>query len=468
MITDEFRIETDVLGEVQVPADKYWGVNTQRAIENFKISGRTFPTRFIEALVLVKKACATANMELGLLQEDVGSAMLQAINEILDEHRFLDQFPIDIFQTGSGTQTNMNANEVIANRANEILGYPMGKKTPVHPNDHVNLGQSSNDAIPAAMHVATLQAINADLVPSLQALAAALHEKVEAFHDVIKVGRTHLQDAVPIPLSMEFAVYEKQITDCLARIQAAADELLSLPIGGTALGTGLNAHERLPELACKYLSAYTGLSFVPNPVLAEGIASHGKLANTSGSLKSLALALSKLANDVRLMASGPRAGIGELLLPENEPGSSIMPGKVNPTQSEELIQVSLQVIGNDAVVSLGESYGSILDLNTCKPLIIVNLLYSIEILANGINSFIEHCLQDIRVNEGKIQTQLDGMLMVVTNLVPLIGYDKAAQVARTAHESGKTIKETLAELEIAVDGDIDDLLDPRKMISPST
>ncbi|HME54594.1 MAG TPA: class II fumarate hydratase [Candidatus Lokiarchaeia archaeon] len=466
MTGNGYRVEKDVLGEIEVPEDKYWGINTQRAIENFKISGRTFPPQFIEALALVKKSCALANLELNLLQYDIADAMIQAIDELMDQHMYLDQFPIDIFQTGSGTQTNMNMNEVIANRANELLGSPKGMKSPVHPNDHVNMGQSSNDAIPTAMHVAALRALEANLFPAMDKLLQSLNKKVEDFKGIIKVGRTHLQDAVPIPLSMEFEVYAKQIGDVIKRIQDANNELLKVPIGGTALGTGINSHEELPRLACKHLSDFTGMDFVSNPVKAEGISTHGVLAHLSATLKSLALALMKMANDIRLMGSGPRAGLGELRLPENEPGSSIMPGKVNPTQSEALIQACLQVQGNDLVISLGETYGSILDMNTCKPLIINDLLYSIEILSGGITSFIDHCLGELQANGEKINMDLDRMLMVVTNLVPFIGYDKAAEVARMADESGKTIKQVVTELDLKIDGDLDDLLDPRKMVSP--
>lgn len=466
MTGNGYRIEKDVLGEIEVPEDKYWGINTQRAIENFKISGRTFPPRFIEALAIVKKSCALANLELNLLPEDVGNAMNQAIDELLDQHLYLDQFPIDIFQTGSGTQTNMNMNEVIANRGNELLGYPKGKKAPVHPNDHVNMGQSSNDVIPTAMHVATLRSLETDLFPAMDKLLQSLNEKIDEFKGIIKVGRTHLQDAVPIPLSMEFEVYTKQIDDSIKRIQDASNELLNVPIGGTALGTGINSHERLPQLACKHLFELTGLNFTPNAVKAEGISTHGVLAYLSSMLKSLAFALMKMANDIRLMGSGPRAGLGELKLPENEPGSSIMPGKVNPTESEALIQACLQVQGNDLAISLGETYGSILDMNTCKPLIIVNLLYSIEILSGGIVSFIDHCLDELQANEEKINADLDRMLMVVTNIVPFIGYDKAAEIAMMANESGKTIKQVVIEMDLKIDGDLDDLLDPRKMVSP--
>jgi len=458
-----FRIEKDVLGEVEVPNNAYWGVNTQRAIKYFQISGKTFPQIFIFSLAQLKKACLLANMELGLIDNEKGEAILQVINEILEENKHLDQFPIDIFQTGSGTQTNMNMNEVLANRANEILGHPLGKKYPVHPNDHVNKSQSSNDVIPSAMHISTLHMLQ-KLFSALEKLIEQLDKKIEAFKDIIKVGRTHLQDAVPIPLSLEFEVYKKQIETNLERLQSACEELYYIPIGGTALGTGLNAHKDFANLTVSHLSKITNLPFKINPVKAEGIASHNTIVKVSSTLRLLALSLLKMANDIRWMGSGPRAGLSELILPQNEPGSSIMPGKINPTQSEALIQVCLQVIGNDSVVSFGEAYGSILDLNVCKPLMIYNILESITILNNGVNSFIDYCLKDLKANVETIDSQLDRMLMVITNLNPIIGYDKAAEIAQKAYKENKTIKKVIKELGIKIEGDLDELLDPRKMV----
>ncbi|MFX0098850.1 MAG: class II fumarate hydratase [Candidatus Hodarchaeota archaeon] len=466
MSDEKFRVEKDVLGEMKVPANVYWGVNTQRAIENFKISGKRIPPLFILALAQLKKACLLANLELGLIEKDLGNALLQAADEIVKEGKYLDQFPIDVFQTGSGTQTNMNMNEVLANRANQILGKPMGKKQPVHPNDHVNKGQSSNDVIPSAMHITAIQLLKANLIPTIKQLIKVLDDKIKEFDGVVKVGRTHLQDAVPIPLSTEFKVYKKQIDQNQQRLLNSCNELKYLPIGGTALGTGIGSSNKFPDLVCIFLSQISGNNFSPNPILAEGIASHNTIVNTSATLRSLALSLLKLANDIRLMGSGPRAGLGELILPANEPGSSIMPGKVNPTQSEALIQVCLQVIGNDAAIASGEAFGSMLDLNVCKPLMIVNLVESINILEGGITSFIEHCLKGLEPNTSKINADLESMLMVVTNLAPIIGYDKCSELAKLAHDEGKTIKEVIKEKGIVIDGDLDELLDPKRMVKP--
>ncbi|MCK4381486.1 MAG: class II fumarate hydratase [Candidatus Lokiarchaeota archaeon] len=457
-----FRIEKDILGKVEVPIEAYWGVNTQRAIKNFQISGKTFPQIFILSLAQLKKACLFANLELNLIDKERSNAILKAINEILENNKYLDQFPIDIFQTGSGTQTNMNMNEVLANRANEILGHPLGKKQPVHPNDHVNKSQSSNDVIPSTMHISTLQMIQT-LFPILERLIKHLEKKIKEFKNIIKVGRTHLQDAVPIPLSLEFGVYKKQIETSLLRLENTCNELYYIPIGGTALGTGLNAHKNFAELTVSHLSKITNLPFKVNPVKAEGIASHNTIVNVSGNLKLLALSLLKMANDIRWMGSGPRAGLSELILPQNEPGSSIMPGKINPTQSEALIQVCLQVLGNDSVVSFGEAYGSILDLNVCKPVMIMNVLESIEILIGGINSFINHCLVGLEANTEKINEHLERMLMVVTNLTPIIGYDKCSEIAQRAYKEGKTCREVIKEMGLKIDN-LDELLDPKKMV----
>lgn len=459
-----FRIEKDILGEIEVPSGAYWGVNTQRAIQNFKISGKVFPQIFIITLAQVKKASLLANMELGLVDNNKGNAILKAVDEILDENKFLDQFPIDIYQTGSGTQTNMNMNEVLANRANEILGYPMGKKHPVHPNDDVNRCQSSNDIIPSVMHVATLHLMNRELFPALNQLKKGIGKKIMEFSEIIKVGRTHLQDAVPIPLSLEFEVYKQQIEINENRLKNAYIELQYLPIGGSALGTGLNVHEGFTEKALTHLTNITKFKLHPNPVKAEGISSHNTIANVSANLKLLALSLLKMANDIRWMGSGPRAGLSELILPQNEPGSSIMPGKINPTQSEALIQVCLQVMGNDSVISFAEAYGSILDLNVCKPVMISNLLESISILTGAINSFIIHCLDGLQANKPQIDRHLEQLLMLVTNLTPIIGYDKCSIIAKKAHEEDKTIKEVINDMGIQIEGDIDEILDPKKMV----
>ena len=409
-------------------------------------------------------ACIKANLKLGLLEEKIANALLRAVDEIISDNKFFDQFPIDIFQTGSGTQTNMNMNEVLANRANEILGYPKGKKEPVHPNDHVNMGQSSNDVIPSAMHFATYNSIKEDLLPSLLELGRALDQKVEEFSNIIKIGRTHLQDAVPILLSLEFNVYQDHNRANIEKLENSILQLGNIPIGGTAVGTGLNAHKDFASLVCSNLTEYSGFSFEPSENKAENISSHSILVSVSGILRLIALNLLKMANDIRWMGSGPRAGLAELKLPENEPGSSIMPGKINPTQCEMLIQVSLQVLGNDSVVSLAESHGSILDLNVCKPIMIYTILDSINILSNGIKSFTENCLKGLKANIDNIKSQLDRMLMIVTNLNPIIGYDKAAEIAQKAYKENKTIKEVIFEMGIEIKGDLDDLLDPKKMV----
>lgn len=457
------RKETDSIGELEVPDNVYWGINTQRALMNFKISGRTFSPEFIHSLAEVKKACLIANHASGLVPDEIASAIQTAIDEVI-QGQFDDQFPIDVYQTGSGTQTNMNMNEVLSNRANEILGHPRGTKSPVHPNNTVNMSQSSNDVIPTAMHVSTLKAIRDFLFPSLTKLQGALEDKIKQFKNIVKVGRTHLQDAVPIPLSTEFRVYKQQVESLQSRdIASAVESLLFIPLGGTALGTGLNAPKGFTERATKELSKITGFKFQTNPVQAEGISSHAAIVKTSAALRSLALACVKMANDIRWMGSGPRAGLGELVLPQNEPGSSIMPGKVNPTQSEALIQVAIQVIGNDASIAAAEGYGSILDLNVTKPLMIANLLESIRLLARGIDSFIDNCLVGLEANENRIKQQLEQSLMVVTRLTPIIGYDKAAEVAKTAYTTGKSIREVVIESGIDINGDLDEILDPTKM-----
>lgn len=463
-MSKKFRKEKDILGDLEIPNNVYWGINTQRALQNFQISDKRFPQIFITSLAEVKNACLIANIELGLIESDIGEAVLQALKEILEDGKHYDQFPVDVFQTGSGTQTNMNMNEVLANRANEILGFPLGKKHPIHPNDHINKCQSSNDVIPTAMHVSILHMLVNNLLPALDKIILSLNEKAKNFKSIIKVGRTHLQDAVPIPLGLEFEVYMKQIKTQKYRLEQDFKEICFVPLGGTALGTGINAHKEFPSKAVEKLSDITGFSIQLNPTKAEGIASHSALVNLSGNLRVLALALMKMANDIRWMASGPRAGLSELKLPQNEPGSSIMPGKVNPTQSEALIQVCLQVLGNDFTISLAEGYGSVLDLNVCKPVLIVNLIESIKLLTNGINSFMDKCLKELKANIEQINSQLEKMLMIVTNLNPIIGYDKASEIAQRAYKENKTIKEVIKELNIKIDGDLDKLLDPKKMV----
>jgi fumarate hydratase class II len=457
------RKEKDVLGELRIPKNAYWGISTQRAIQNFQISGRKFPKSFILALAEVKKACVKTNHKLGSIDQEKTRALLAAINEVLKGKRS-DQFPLDVFQTGSGTQINMNMNEVLANRANEILGHPLGKKFRIHPNDHVNKSQSSNDVIPTAMHLCILELLDSKLLPVLDRLRESLRKKTDEFKDVVKVSRTHLQDAVPIRLSTEFKVYERQTALNQARLKNVRNRLCFVPLGGTAVGTAIDADKRFGKLAVSQLRSMTGFHFRPNPVKAEGIASHSPVVETSSVLRLLALSVLKMANDIRWMGSGPRAGLGELTLPSNEPGSSIMPGKVNPTQAEALIQVCLQVIGNDTVIASAEGFGSVLDLNVTKPLMIVNLIDSIELLSNGISSFVDNCLEGLKANIENINAQLEKNLMVVTNLVPQIGYDKAAEVAQRANKTGKTIKQVILDMKLKIKGNLDELLDPKRMV----
>ncbi len=458
------RIERDALGELEVPADAYWGISTQRARTNFQISGQHFPPEFIRALALVKKACALTNMENHNLEKDIGDAILRALDEIIIDRMHLDQFPVDIYQTGSGTMINMNMNEVVSNRANEILGHPRGQKSPVHPNDHVNMSQSSNDVIPTAMQVTALEMINVELMPALELLMNSLDVKIREFRGIIKVGRTHLQDAVPIPLSMEFSVYRAQVMASLSQIQEVREDLAVVPLGGTAVGTGLNAPEGFSERAVAHLSRLSRTPLRSATVKAESISSHAAVIRLSGAIRGLALACMKMANDIRWMASGPRAGLAELRLPENEPGSSIMPGKVNPTQAEALIQVCIRVIGNDTTITLAEAYGSVLDLNVTKPLMIISIFESIRLLSNAIRSFVVNCLNGIEPNRERISQHLSESLMIVTRLVPIIGYDKTALIARTAYQTGKTIRQTIEELGIDLDVDLDEILDPHRMV----
>ncbi|NHJ39292.1 MAG: class II fumarate hydratase [Asgard group archaeon] len=463
-MTKKTRLEKDLLGELEVPANVYWGINTERALRNFQISDKRFPEIFILSLIKVKKACLLANKKLKVIDAKKANAIEQATDEILEDWKFLDQFPLDVYQSGSGTQINMNANEVLANRANEILGFPKGKKSPIHPNDHINRSQSSNDVIPTVMHLSTIYSLTKKLLPVLEYLLENLESKINEFKGIVKVGRTHLQDAIPIPLATEFAVYKEQISKSIKRLKKAIEELLFLPIGGTALGTGLNAPKNFDKEVVEYLSKLTNFSFRINPVKAEGISSHNSLVNLSAILRSLALSLMKMANDIRWMGSGPRAGLGELILPENEPGSSIMPGKINPTQSEALIQICLQVIGYDTTISYAEGYSSILDLNVAKPIMIVNILESIEILSNGITSFINNCLIDLKANKEFIAKKLEQTLMIVTKLTPIIGYEEAGKIAKLAYEKGKSIKEIIIEEGYVIEGDLDKILDPNTMV----
>jgi fumarate hydratase class II len=458
------RKETDTMGAIEVPADRYWGAQTQRSLEHFRIGGERFPREMIRALGLVKKACAMVNGELGLLPEDLTGAIIRAADEViagsLDGH-----FPLVVWQTGSGTQSNMNANEVISNRAIELLGGELGSKAPVHPNDHVNRSQSSNDVFPTAMHVAAVEQIAGRLIPAVEALRQTLDEKARAFSGIVKIGRTHLQDATPLRLGQEFSGYVAMLDQARAAIRAALPGLHELAIGGTAVGTGLNAPAGFGERVAAQLAALTGHPFVSAPNKFQALASHEAAVAASGALKTLACALMKIANDIRWLASGPRSGLGELRIPENEPGSSIMPGKVNPTQCEALAMVCAQVLGNDVAIGIGGASGNF-ELNVFKPVIIHNLLQSIRLLADAAGSFREHCAVGIEPDRERIRLHLENSLMLVTALNPHIGYDKAAQIAKRAHREGTTLREAAVALGYLTAEEFDRLVRPEDMTAP--
>jgi len=458
------RIETDTMGAIEVPADRYWGAQTQRSLQHFRIGDDRMPREMIRALGILKKACALVNRELGLLPDAKAHAIVDAADEVingtLDEH-----FPLVVWQTGSGTQTNMNANEVIANRANELLGGERGAKKPVHPNDDVNRCQSSNDTFPTAMHIAAVEQLNGQLIPALRRLRDTLHAKAQAFADLIKIGRTHLQDAVPLTLGQEISGWVSQLDHGLQRLEATLPHLHELAIGGTAVGTGLNAHPEFAARAARKIAELTGRPFVSAENKFEALASHDALVATHGALKCLAAGLMKIANDVRWLASGPRCGIGEITIPENEPGSSIMPGKVNPTQSEALLMVCAQVFGNDVAVNVGGGSGNF-ELNVSKPLIIHNVLHSIRLLADACESFEEHCARGIEPNRGRVREHLERSLMLVTALAPILGYDKAAQIAKVAHQEGLTLREAAVKLGSLTAEEFDRHVRPERMIFP--
>ena len=460
MSDDDVRVERDSLGEVEVPSDAYWGAQTQRAVENFPISGLTFGRRFVRALGIVKKAAAAANRDLGLLDEEIAGAVVDAADEVI-AGEFDDQFPVDVFQTGSGTSSNMNANEVIANRAAELLGESVGDRV-VHPNDHVNYGQSSNDVIPTAMHVSALEAIRVDLLPALEALAEELDAKAEAFDGVVKTGRTHLQDATPIRLGQEFAGYRTQIEKGITRAAAATDHLSELALGGTAVGTGLNTHPEFPERAAEYVSAETGFKVRPADSHFEAQAAHDAMGEAHGALRTIAGSLNKIANDLRLLASGPRNGLGEIEQPENQPGSSIMPGKVNPVVAEAVNQVHTQVVGNDAAVAAGAAGGQ-LDLNLYKPVLAHNTLQSAALLANAAETFGERFVAKLDANEAVCAEQVERSMALATALNPTIGYDKASEVAKAALKRGKTVREVVVEKGYLTEAEAAEVLDPESM-----
>jgi fumarate hydratase class II len=452
------------MGPIEVPADRYWGAQTARSLHHFKIGGERFPREVIRAMGLVKKACALVNMDLGELKPDVGALVVRAADEVI-EGKLDDHFPLVVWQTGSGTQSNMNANEVISNRAIEMAGGAMGSKKPVHPNDHVNRGQSSNDSFPTVMHVAVTEQCVKRLLPSLSRLAEALEAKSKAFAEIVKIGRTHLQDATPLTLGQEFSGYVAQVRQGIAAVEAALPRVRELALGGTAVGTGLNAH---PELATRFaakVSELTGLPFVTAPNKFQALAGHEPLVALQGALNATAAALNKIANDVRWLSSGPRCGVGEISIPENEPGSSIMPGKVNPTQCEAMTMVCAQVAGNSVAVQIGAMSGNF-ELNVFKPVVVHNVLQSVRLLADASDSFVEHCVEGIEANRSRIDLNLRNSLMLVTALNPHIGYDKAAQIAKKAHKEGTTLKEAAAALGYVKAEDFDRLVRPEDMVGP--
>ena len=458
------RTETDTFGPVEVPADRYWGAQTQRSLENFRIGEERMPRPLIRALALVKRAAAEVNNKLGLLDARRMRAIVKAAQEVIDG-KLDDHFPLVVWQTGSGTQTNMNLNEVIANRANEILGSPRGSKSPVHPNDHVNMSQSSNDCFPTAMHIAAADEIARLLNPALAHLQDALQDKTKEFASIVKIGRTHTQDATPLTLGQEFSGYAAQVKNAIVRVRLALKQLYPLAQGGTAVGTGLNAHPQFARLFARRVAAITRLPFTSAPNKFEALASHDAYVFAHGALNAAATALFKIANDIRFLGSGPRSGLGELILPENEPGSSIMPGKVNPTQSEALTMVCCQVFGNQTAITIAGSQGHF-ELNVYKPVLAYAMLQSIRLLADAARSFTDNCVVDIRANEARIRELMQNSLMLVTALAPKIGYDNAAKVAKTAHANGTTLREEAVRLGHVSHEEFDRLVRPEKMTRP--
>jgi fumarate hydratase class II len=460
----KIRTETDSFGPIKVPADRYWGAQTQRSRQNFKIGWERMPLPAVHALGIVKQAAAEANMELSVLDKKRGRAIVRAAKEVaagqLDDH-----FPLVVWQTGSGTQSNMNANEVISNRAIEILGGTMGSKAPVHPNDHCNMSQSSNDTFPTVMHVAAVNQIDQLLIPALGHLQKALEAKSKEFNKLIKIGRTHLQDATPLTLGQEFSGYAMQIKYGIARVKDTLPRLYQLAQGGTAVGTGLNAPVGFDKKVAAQIAKITGLPFKTAPNKFESLAAHDAIVEASGAMNTLAASLMKIASDIRLLGSGPRSGLGELSLPENEPGSSIMPGKVNPTQCEAMTMVCTQVIGNHTTVTVAGASGH-MELNVFKPVMIYSLLQSIQLLGDASNSFTDNCVVGIKANEDRIADLMSKSLMLVTALAPHIGYDNAAKIAKHAHVKGQTLKEAAVELKLVAEADFDRFVQPKKMLGP--
>ncbi|CFX63945.1 fumarate hydratase (fumarase C),aerobic Class II [Candidatus Filomicrobium marinum] len=458
------RTETDTFGAIEVPGDKYWGAQAQRSLGNFKIGWEKQPAPIVRALGIVKRACAEANVELGRLKPDVGKAIVNAAQEVI-EGKLDEHFPLVVWQTGSGTQSNMNANEVISNRAIEMLGGEMGTKSPVHPNDHCNMSQSSNDTFPTAMHIACAEEIQHRLLPALQQLRNALNDKAQAWKSLIKIGRTHTQDATPLTLGQEFSGYAQQIENGIQRIEMTLPRLMELAQGGTAVGTGLNAPIGFAEMVAEKIAAITQMPFTTAPNKFEALAAHDAMVFSHGAINTVAASLFKIANDIRFLGSGPRSGLGELSLPENEPGSSIMPGKVNPTQCEAMTQVCVQIFGNNAAITFAGSQGHF-ELNVYNPVMAYNFLQSVRLMADATVSFTENCVVGITPREDNIKAGLERSLMLVTALAPKIGYDNAAKIAKTAHKNGTTLREEAVGGGYVTDAEFDEIVDPSKMIGP--
>ncbi|MES2750006.1 MAG: class II fumarate hydratase [Pseudomonadota bacterium] len=458
------RTETDTFGPIEVPGDRYWGAQTERSRHNFRIGNERMPMPIVRALAIVKLASAQTNLELGLLDQRRARAIVRAAREVIDGE-LDDHFPLVVWQTGSGTQSNMNLNEVIGNRASELLGGEPGTKKPVHPNDHVNMSQSSNDSFPTAMHIAAVERIAHDLVPALTVLLKALRQKEKAFAKIVKIGRTHTQDATPLTLGQEFSGYAAQVESGIYRLRTAVKDLYPLAQGGTAVGTGLNSKPRFAKLFAKHTAAITKLPFTSAPNKFEALASNDAYVFVHGAINSIATGLFKIANDIRLLGSGPRSGLGELILPENEPGSSIMPGKVNPTQCEAMTMVCCQIFGNHTAITVAGSQGHF-ELNVYKPVLAHCMLQSIQLMADAARSFTEHCVVGIRADDKRIRELMERSLMLVTALAPKIGYDNAAKVAKTAHARGTTLKEEAVRLGFVSAAEFDRLVKPEKMIHP--